>query len=170
MAITNFICSFHNSKHIGATVHLWCSRQSISYLDRFKRDDVNSAGSRPVLKGLKESCECDSVSCSKVTPRVRCSSLSACGGVGSGLSGGLQHVGQTDLIIRLQNVPDRRDGEAVYWSRGDIWSRDTRLKTEPDVWDPFNASSSSLASQMNLTSTSLIKFPHWSPAPLPSSV
>lgn len=50
-----------------------------------------------------------------------------------GLSGGLQHVGQTGLIIQLQNMQDRRDGIQLYWYGGDIWSGDMRLKIELDV-------------------------------------
>lgn len=82
-----------------------------------------------------------------------------------GLSGGLQHVGQTGLIIQLQNMQDRLDVKPLYWCGGDMWSGDTRLKTELDVGSVLlrkNVNAFSLASvaQINLTSMSLIKFPH----------
>lgn len=75
--------------------------------------------------------KCDSASCFMVT-MYSLLPFRLVEELDPGLSGGLQHVGQTDLIIPLQKMQDRLDGKWLYWSGGDI-SGDTRLKTELDV-------------------------------------
>lgn len=88
-----------------------------------------------------------------------------------GLSGGLQHVGHTSLIIQLQTVQDTGfiGAVVIYGTLTRGW-RQSWILDQSCYRKMLMLFYSRRLAQINLTSKSLIKFPHWSLTPLLSSV
>lgn len=146
----------------------WCASTSLHLKKQQQKKHTSH------LKAI-QAWKCDSTSSFKVTSHVSVYRLVQ--ELDRGLSGGLQHVGQSGLIILLRNMQNRLDemrnsfvgAVVMHGPATPGWKQSLML-------DPYRYRKmlmlfrSSQLAQINLTRMSLIKFPHRGLAPLPSSV